>query len=98
MSRPIQIDPQRPHYRAGPILDVVEEIPLEVVEAAPLELVKAASHQVEEIPLDVTESALPDMYVEPAVCRNLFVRTFLGIGSLVGWLFGLAALLVGLAV
>src|SRR5205807_906215 len=110
MSHPIQIDPKRPLYRAVPIVDAVEAIPLVVEEVAPLDVVEAVLPEVEEVvpyakprasavktPL-VDEPRAADPVAELDLGFRVLFVPFRVIASVVGWLFGLAALLVGLAV
>src|SRR5437870_4640642 len=101
MSRPIQIDPQRPQYRAVPILDVVAEVPLDVEEIAPLDVVEALPQEIEEvIPVDAPATTTPqpsehqttDSIIGQAARSSLVVRIVRTLYLVVTWLFGLAAL------
>src|SRR5262249_60612152 len=91
-----EIGPQKPLYRAVEVLDVepvvppeVEEVPLDVVETAPAPDAPVA------LPAAQQEA---DTIVPTAAQRSLLGKTWWAVRSGTEWLFGFAALLVGLAV
>jgi hypothetical protein len=90
MADPFPANAKQPLYHAIPVLEPVDAPPNVILDALPV-------HAEPAVPLDVLPGDLPPS--NPMVQAFRFAwRGVRAVGSVLGWLFGVAVLMVGLAV